>query len=207
MRGVAHISKGFICVGSSVGNVLVLSAPSPNGENIELQHNLDISKTPITAIAASDNHLVCGNESGEVFCFSVLDAFEILCKFPGDQFPCTSLCTRDDTIIASYTTGHIRIFRASISELAIEVTAHSRSITAMAIDPYLNIIASVSEDQFLHVWQFPTFNSRDNCDMDLIYSDKIENKLLTGVTFLSGIDSRIAVVSYDDDELIIYEKS
>eukprot|EP01041_Mallomonas_annulata_P006345 gene6345-12830_t len=205
MRGIAHINKGYVCVGCSTGNVLVLNAPSADGENIEMLHNLDASRSPITAIAASETLLVCANEAGEVIGFSVAEAFEVMCKFPGAHFPCTSVCTREDTIIAAYSTGHIRLFRASISELAIEVAAHSRCITALAIDPSLNVLASVSEDQYLHVWHFPTFVSRENCDMDLLFTEKIDNRLLTGVAFLNN--GKIGVTAYDEDDMIIFSKT
>jgi len=204
MRGIAHMNRGFICVGSSTGNLLVLNAPSPDGENIELLHNLDVSKSPITACAGSDSILVCGNEMGELAAFNVNDAFELMCRLPGSRFPCTSLCTRGDMIMAAYSTGHIRIYRASISELAVELAAHSRAITALCLEPSLNVMASVSEDQYLNVWSVPFFGSREDCDMELIFSERIENRLLTGVAFLN--DGRIGVAAYDEDDVIVFDK-
>lgn len=205
MRGIAHIDKGFICVGCSTGSVLVFGAPSPDGENIELQHNLDASRSPISALASSDSLLVSGNEIGEVVCFAVADAFEVQCRFAGASFPCTSICTRGDIITASYSSGHIRIFRANIKEMAVELAAHSRCITGICLEPSLNVVASVSEDQHLRVWSIPSFSTPADSDVELIFSEWVENRLFTGVSFLN--DGRIGVTAYDEDDMLVFGKA
>lgn len=203
MRGVTAIKTGFICVGSSTGNIIILKATSADGEGIELQETLETSKNAITAIHASDQLLVCANDIGDIIGFNVESAFEVKCRFSGAHFPCTSILTRFDMIIAAYSTGHIRLFRPQTSELVIEIAAHARCITGLAIHPSLNILASVSEDQFLIVWQLPANLSRAANDIDLLFSEKIDNHLLTGVAFVS--DEKIGVVSFDEDDMIMFK--
>jgi len=202
MRGIADIKVGYVCVGSSVGKVVILSTPSPDGEAIDLQQTIETSASPITALAASDTLLVCGNEAGDVFAFDVAAAFEQKCKIPGYNFPITAICTRGETITATFTSGHIRLYSARYGEMKVEVTAHLRCITAAALHSHLNLVATVSDDQFLHVWHVPDLASRSQHDLELIYSDKVENRLLTGVAFLG--EDQIGVTAFDEEDLIVF---
>ena len=202
MRGVTDINKGYVCVGSSTGNILILRTPSPDGEGIELQHTLDACRSPITALAASDDILVGGNESGEVIAFDIHNAFEIRCKFPGSRFPCTSLCIRDDTVMASYSTGHIRVFNATSCEMTIEIAAHLRNVTALALHPSMDLLASVGEDQFLLIWRIPRAQPRGSRDVELVYNEKLDNRILTGVSFMDS--NRVGVAAFDEDDLTVF---
>lgn len=50
----------------------------------------------------------------------------------------------------------------------------------------------------------PDFMSPSSRDMCIIYSDQLENRICTGAAFMN--DDRICVASYDDDDLVVYEK-
>ena len=120
-------------------------------------------------------------------------------------YPCTSLGMHGDVIIAAYSTGHIRLFRSSIREMAIELTAHARIINSIKIHPTLNMFVSCGDDQFLNVWSLPDFQSVSSKDVELLCAERIPNRLLTGVSFFG--DQKIGVVSYDEDDLIMLTRN
>lgn len=103
--------------------------------------------------------------------------------------------------------GKIRLFRPSVQELSIEISAHSRNINAITVHPTQYLAASVSDDQILHVWTLPDYSSASysSSEVNLFCSCSLENKKLTGVSFLS--DDRIGVVAYDDDELTTFSRN
>lgn len=203
-RGITYLDYGFICVGNSSGNVTVVKVNSKN-ENIQFFDNIETKPIPISCLGSSGRLVVAGNDYGDVFGFDHHANFEKVCKFNGRGFPCTSIVTREDVVIAAFTTGHIRIYRASINELAIEITAHGRCINGLALHPALDVVASVGEDQNMNVWSVPDFSSRSSREIDLLSSFVLANKKLTGVSFFN--DERIGVVAYDDDEINFFEKN
>lgn len=103
---------------------------------------------PITALATTDKYLFSGDDNGGLVQWdrSKLTALQ---HHQGSGFPLTSLIARNDVVVAGYTSGHIRLFRAgsasgavgedaggsSSSSLAVEVAAHSRCVTALDWHP------------------------------------------------------------------------
>ena len=79
----------------------------------------------------------------------------------GQGFPCTCVAVSGDVIVAGFSTGTLRIYRLSALELHMEVAAHSRCITALSVHPSATMMATVSEDTFLHIWPLPSFDSKD----------------------------------------------
>lgn len=201
-RGLTCIGE-YVCCGSSSGNILVFNCGSiSKSSDFSLVHNLESeSLIAITALSSSRSTLVAGNDEGKLFGYKVDEAFELGFTFDGTGFPCTSLQQGGNILYAAYASGHIRIFRTDIVELAIEIAAHARCITGLALHPKLNMLCSCALDQYVMVWSTPDFKSAATSNMTLIYSDSLENRLCTGVAYLSN-DS-ICVSSYDDDELFV----
>ena len=185
---------------------MVINVPSRGGEGICFFDSLDTKRDcPISTLASSSSCLAAGNENGDVYLFDQNAGFERICKFTGSGFPCTALCIKEDIVLAAYSSGHIRLFRSSLQELAVEVTAHVRTITGLSIHPTLYMAASVSEDQHMHIWTLPDFTSYASAEMDLLCSSHVENRKLTGVAFLN--DDQIGVVAYDDDEVTVFTRT
>jgi WD40 repeat protein len=205
-RGIAATENGYICTGTSGGNLIVISVPSRGGEGITFFDSLETKDSPISALCASIALVACGNDNGDIFCFDPNTAFERTCRFSGSGFPCTALCSKEDTIMAAYSSGNIRIYRTgSVQELSVEISAHARCITGLSLHPTLFIAASCGEDQHVHVWSFPDFTSYESAAIDLLSSTVIPNKKLTGISFMS--DERIGLVAYDDDEITVLAKT
>jgi len=205
-RGITGTGSGYICTGTSSGSVVVINVPARGGEGISFFDNLETKRDcPISTLASSSSVLAAGNDDGDVYIFDTSAGFECTRKFMGSGFPCTSLCVKADLVIAAYSTGHIRLYRTALKEIAAEVTAHARTITGLCIHPTLYMAVSVSEDQHMHVWTLPDFTSYASAEMDLLSTCTVENKKLTGVAFIN--DDQIGVVAYDDDEVTIYTRT
>jgi hypothetical protein len=150
------------------------------GGEVEVVHKLesrDSRDDAITATAMSTKYVITGTESSTICAFSVMEAFEKLwqCNLPSDttadRGPVTSLLIRDETVVAGFLTGHIRIYRANIGELAIEIAAHIRPVLGLSLHPRDSVFASCSEDQHLAVrthlicalWLLADVLSRSGC--------------------------------------------
>jgi WD40 repeat protein len=185
-RGIASFDHGFLCSGNSQGFISVFRVPTRDGNNIEFGDSIETKAIAISALSASSRLLVAGNDNGDIYGFDPHNAFDRVCRCVGLGYPCTSIATREDSIIASFSSGHIRTYRASLSEIAIELTAHGRAIYALALHPSLDIIASCGEDQYMNVWSVPDFSSQASSEMDLLASCCLPNKKLTGIAFASS---------------------
>ena len=215
MRGVTSLTN-CVCVGTSLGSIVVFrfNLNSP----IDTAHSKTVIMEPlysksVTVLGSSENTFCGGNENGDIFVYGTdfaLD-FHFVCKFSGAGFPCTSIACQNgtNTIIAGFSTGHIRIYRPNIAELSIEITAHVRSVTGIIIDPNDGFYATCGEDQFFQVWKIPNFTDCEYTDSlkkeCLLFCEKLDNRLCTGICFLS--ENKIAVASYDDESLITFQKN
>jgi len=206
MRGLAA-TPNALCVGTSIGSVhaFVCKSVSINSWDATLAYNMEPDHFPITTLSSFQNILAVANDSGKIFGYDSFDAYVQVFSFLGFGYPCTALVQQENVLIAGFSSGHLRVFRTDIQELAIEVTAHTRAISGLTMHPTLNILASVSPDQYLHVWEVPDFKSTSSRDLSILYSDLIENKICTGVSFLSN--EKICVATFDDEELVVYERN
>lgn len=157
MRGTA-VSNNYLCVGTSYGtlhafNADILQGSADNTLDFTLAFSLQPDHYPITAMASYQSTLSVSNESGAIFGYDTSEAFLQIYAFPGCGYPCTCLVQKDNVLIGGYSSGHIRLFRTDIQELAVEVTAHARPVTGLSLHPTLNMVVSCSQDQFLHVWE------------------------------------------------------
>lgn len=214
MRGITAVSN-CVCVGSSGGGIHVIRF-NPN-EPLAKGHvgtqTLDPAfHYPITALASSVNMMCGGNENGDLSVYDIdyKGDFTLSCKFHGKGAPLTAVCCQMDnnSIYAGFLSGHIRIYRPKIAEMSIEITAHVRSVTGIIIDPLNKFYATCGEDQFFQVWNVPNFSSENYVQElkndVLFFSELIENRLCTGLAFLP--DNKIAVASYDDESLAVFQQ-
>ena len=202
MRGACGFqsSLGVSCLalGSSVGTVYVINTAG------DVLHRLSTqSSAAISATASSARSVFCANDDGDILGFRVHDNFDTFLRMPGRGEACTALCCKGDVVIAGFVTGHIRVIRAELGELAIELAAHSRCLTALSLFPSGGAyIASVGEDQLLHVWSCPDFLTPSGSDMDLGFASRLEHCLCTGVSWLP--DGRLLVASFDEENLVVF---
>ncbi len=210
-KGIASVGD-YIYIGDSNGGITSVQL---KGQQFEvLSYSTTISGTGrqvgIMCMHASDNLLSIGNEVGEVFCFEISNLSRTPTNFFVSQqtgFSTTSICCKGDAVVTAFSSGHIRIFRVSPdrvsqgSELVVEIAAHSSCINALALHPTKYSFASCGEDGKLLIWELESSGFKIN----LVYSELLPHKLLTGATFLQ--DCKLAVSAYDDDTVNVFQPS
>ncbi|CAN0082592.1 unnamed protein product [Ectocarpus sp. 12 AP-2014] len=208
-QGIAMVPRGrnFI-VGCSDGDVFAFQAKTgPQGEACELTATLRGHCQPITCATADSECCVSGDAGGTVIVWSIAKHLERECSFDGDGTPATALCARDGSVVASYSTGHLRVFDTRRKTLAIEIAAHSRTINAMDLHPSSLLLATVGDDLFLNVWELPKCGQEGpSGQVGLVATSRVDNCLLTGVQFLVDGSHRIIGLAYDCDHLQIWHK-
>jgi WD40 repeat protein len=224
LRGITSVGASNIAIGCSNGSTFVFKVHyNRSSMTVELAHTLSSTNTArstVVAVAGSEEVLVVGHDDGEICGYDSSNNFSQTCSLVSAKEEgvmatglITSLIVNGDTIVAAYTTGHLRIYRASIEELTVEITAHVRCITGLVLHPvYRNIMVSCGEDERFHLWEFPDFMTRATSTANLISTHKVDNKLCTGVGFANvpGVDitpvDAIFVAFYDDDALAVYHQ-
>lgn len=213
--GNIHISSvsasaGYIYAGCSAGDLFVLQLPSSSAGELDLAHRLPAHRdASIWSTAASPKYILSGDEHGSIHAYGVTEAFESLWSLPLppgplSSDPVTCLAVRDETVVAGFTSGHIRVYRANLGELAVEISAHVRPITGLSLHPRECLFCTCSEDQYLSTWALPDFASRATSSVENLASQKLENKMLVGVAHLPN--DRLAVSAYDEQEILIFRK-
>ena len=193
----------FTSSGTSGGGGGGAKASSFDGSDIKLEAALPLSgaNSPVLAVAASPRVVAYGLDNGTVIFLDPSKSHSVMFKNTASLSPCSALIAKDDIVVAGFATGLIRLFRCSISEMAIEIKAHSRPVSGLTFSPRNAYFASCGEDQIVNVWDFPDFSTRANSSLNNIQSIKLQNQYLTGITFISH--DKIGVASYDDDFITI----
>jgi WD40 repeat protein len=207
MRGIDATGNDLV-VGCSNGHVLVFDCSTGlQTGSFPLLHTLTTESNAVQSLGASATTLAVGDDHGNLFVYLVQEAYrQSNIVFRGTGSPITSLVVCEDVVVAGYTTGHIRLFRTDdVNELAIEITAHTRAVTGLAIQPSTQLVASVSADQYVHVWSIPTFRSKANSSVNCVFTDMIENHMCTGVAFMG--ETRLCVSSYDEEEVFFFSRA
>lgn len=68
--------------------------------------------------------------------------------------PCTGLAFHPScaAIVASFGSGHVRIFSLDSNSVSVEIAAHARPVTALHIHPTLPLALTTSEDAWIRCW-------------------------------------------------------
>lgn len=204
MRGVVA-SRDFLCFGSSLGSIVVFNCDHlVDGHDFPLTHTINTENVPISHLAMAGHLLAAANDNGRIFLYRSDEAFVEAHNFNGGGFPCTAIAMNDQLLIAGFSSGHIRLYRTDIFELSIELTAHTRTISGLVLNSAGTMFVSCSQDQYVHVWSVPDLRSRGGMSMIKLFSELLEDRICTGVAFMSG--DKIAVTSYDEEEIVILHK-
>ena len=196
--------NNLIFIGDSSGMITVVSHENGNFKTI---NEILTSGFAITCMGVSQSAFVACNEIGQVFCFENSGKFNLLSKFNGSNFSAVSVCVKNNLVFVAFSNGNISLFRLSNEtygshEILADISAHSRCINALTLHPNKNILASGSEDGYVHMWEFSEFEISVSPEINLVYSDHLVNQLITGITFFQ--DGRFGVVSYDYDIMTVY---
>eukprot|EP00640_Fibrocapsa_japonica_P003449 CAMPEP_0113941584 /NCGR_PEP_ID=MMETSP1339-20121228/7470_1 /TAXON_ID=94617 /ORGANISM="Fibrocapsa japonica" /LENGTH=318 /DNA_ID=CAMNT_0000945773 /DNA_START=178 /DNA_END=1134 /DNA_ORIENTATION=- /assembly_acc=CAM_ASM_000762 len=208
VRGVCSIPRGdFLFVGCHTGDILVISVQMVDDDRIEFLESLAGHPAPVTCLASSQIYLASGDDRGGIFVWSLIEGFNRLQTIEGEGHPVTSLAVRENLLVASYSTGLLRMYNISTGLVVAEVTAHSRCINAIDMHPDQLILASVSDDTFLNVWAVPDLDAPGDPEVSLLYSESVGDFTLTGVAFIPDGSNRIAASAYDYDGMHIWNRA
>jgi len=208
-RGIAAVPYGsYIFVGTFTGDLIIISAQMEEDDRIEFLEAVPGHAAPISALAASQLHVVSADDEGSIIIRDVLEGFQPLHTIQGQGMPVTSLAIREDLLVASYNTGHLRFFLLSTGSMIAEIAAHSRCINALDIHPEQPLLASIGDDTYLNIWTLPeTDEGAQGEGMTLLFSEQVHDKLLTGVSFLNHETRHIATSAYDCDGLPLWGRT
>lgn len=74
------------------------------------------------------------------------------------SFACTSLDTLDEYLLSAFGNGTISIYNLKKGKKMIDIAAHARWIHSISVKN--NLLASVSEDCYLRIWQLNEINNQ-----------------------------------------------
>ncbi|GLE03275.1 hypothetical protein PINS_up012165 [Pythium insidiosum] len=206
-RGIAAIdsNRPAIAIGSAVGKIFILakekSSKATSDHDFDVVEKLSEHKDAIQSLACSANGglLASCDDSGTILIRNPEDAFEVLHRIPGDNFPATSLrFTPSGTLLGGYLTGLLRVFRSTDFHVHAEIAAHSRAVTA--IDVSDDLVVSVGEDTFMNVWELS--GKKEAPRIQLVSSHCVSNDLLTGVVFVGA--KSVMTAAYDTTHLKLW---
>ncbi|KAJ0396798.1 hypothetical protein P43SY_007694 [Pythium insidiosum] len=206
-RGIAAIdsNRPAIAVGSAVGKIFVLAKEKASKATAD--HDFDVveklgeHKEAIQSMACSAKGglLASCDDSGTILVRNPEDAFEVVHRIPGDNYPATSLrFTPDGALVGGYLSGLLRVFRGTDFHVHAEIAAHSRAVTA--IDVSDDLVVSVGEDTFVNVWELS--GKKEAPRIKLVSSHSVPNDLLTGVAFVGA--KSIITAAYDTTHLKLW---
>ncbi|KAJ9458013.1 Katanin p80 WD40 repeat-containing subunit B1 [Diplonema papillatum] len=202
-RGMCSIPQGngtTLLLGHSNGDISVLNFEGAECSVIKTlsKHEDNVSDVACGTTDAGSTVVASADISGELILWS--ENFDLVAQasFSGDT--ATSLHVFGSFVAASFGSGLIRLYNAHDCSVAIEIAAHARWINAMTYSPSHDLLASVSEDMLLCLWQMP---SKSNGGKVTLHSYKLlKDCLLTGVRF---VNSQLVVTAYDWDRLYLFD--
>lgn len=83
------------------------------------------------------------------------------------------------------------------------MSAHSRVINAVACHPSKSVFATCSDDTFMQVFEV-SGDRLDKIDVNLILGSRVNDYMLTGVTFGGEGNNSVIAVPYDFKTLVVW---
>ncbi|XP_060103213.1 WD repeat-containing protein 54 [Heteronotia binoei] len=209
-RGIAATGQRFVCVGTSLGCVLVFDIPC-KGTNVTLSEVLEEHRGAVTDIAAElcerpegRLDLVTADDSGELCSWRSGEEFQLVSKIPASGCSCSSVRLWNGVIVAGYGSGHIRLYEAASGTLRAEVAAHARWIYALDVAPLSGKLLSGAEDSFVEVWGLAYNPDTEEIEIKHCQRECVTDTQICGARFCDPEGRTFAVTGYDLSEIIRY---
>jgi hypothetical protein len=155
-------------------------------------------------------HSTCSTTLGYCRCLFVLLVDLSITQFIHSNFVLTRSPNQIIPLLA-------RMIAVPECVLLMEVAGHSRSVGALAAWRGLGgatLLASVGEDTFLHVWALSSTSSSSNVDsnsndgsaneVELVYSDRPEDAVFTGVCVAGDGSNRIFASAHGEGAIRVW---
>ncbi|NWV00704.1 WDR54 protein, partial [Upupa epops] len=209
-RGIATAAGHFICVGTSLGSVLVFDIP-PKGTNVTLSEVLEQHHAPITDIAAEQGQapdgagdLVTADDDGTLCLWRTGEEFALLGRIADVGCSCPSVKLWNGIVAAGYGNGQIRLYEAASGALRAQINAHARWINALDLAPETGKLLSGAEDSFVHVWQLSRNPETYDIEVQHCQSESVTDIQVCGARFCDPRGTSFAVTGYDLSEIFRY---
>lgn len=208
VRGVTTVktSSGaeLVCVGSCAGPIYCFEL-----SGLSFRHTATVTEhvEPITDLCSelsgkqgestsTNNKLVSTDESGKVIIWDANSSSQLTRSnvIEGDGEPCVATVVRGNRLVCAYASGLLRFFDLNTTTKWMEICAHSRYLSALAIHPTRDLIATSSEDTTINVWTLPEVGQKAEVVLSAIWADS----MICGVVF-SG--DGVAACAYDTNEI------
>jgi len=119
----------------------------------------------------------------------------------------TGLAVMRTHLICTSVLGLVHVYHIDSGQLLIDVAAHARCITGLAIAYDTKMFATVSEDSFVRVWKLSQKGKeQDSVDLTCMYSYSITDAPLTGVCFNDHPGTSFCVSAYDYATVFYFKK-
>jgi len=186
---VVGTSKGSLVLAQaqSLDQYVVMSEGQPAGPASAVT---DLCFNPLSDTVVSTHH------DGEMRVWMVNPAgcYENPSVLPATGQAPVRVVALGSRLLVAYGPGTFCLFDAISYDLQVEVTAHARWLTGLAVREELGFVATVGEDTMLNVWQVDASTGQ----VGLQHSSVVTDKLLTGVCFSN---TGLVVSAYDASEL------
>jgi len=107
----------------------------------------------------------------------------------------------DNLFAVGYANGSVRLISPSGSILC-QLSAHSRSLNALACHPTKSVFATCSDDSFVHIFEL-VGDKLDKLDLNLLLSSRVNDHILVGVAFGGDGNNSLVVAPYDYKTIVV----
>lgn len=111
--------------------------------------------------------------------------------------------SRNGVACVGYLTGHLRMFNIATQALQVEITAHTRAISALAVHPTDNQVVCVGEDTCVSCWSIPTDTVKGVAHLLIL---RLNQSILTGAVYCGENSGHMAVTCFDSRFISVIEQ-
>jgi WD40 repeat protein len=224
-----------VLVGTAMGDVLVFEFDGESFRKTDDDVSMASSAVPVADCASEVDSrrgafppdstarvdeqcvAVTANDAGLVVAWDVLSSDSLQKIFsiqrPG---PIVSLAARNGVVVIAESGGVLSFASTTTKRVFCETQAHARFLSAAALHPRRDIVATVAEDGTIAVWGMPSeiLDTNDDDDKNEIAETSLPKSLfaarwpdgmLTGVAFCGDGDDALAVCAYDETEIVAWQ--
>jgi len=211
-RGITCVRSKYICVGSSTGEVFIITPHKSSFQLLKTRHDHDVA---ITSLSATDHpsyevNFVSGDEKGAVFCYNFSEEGSIsnVSQSTSDGIPCTSVKIADNNmVIAGYMTGYIDLINSLNGVKLARINAHARILTSLDVTRKTSngnvYVISASEDTFIRVWEI---SNTTKLQVKQIWSHTLHDVQPCGVKFCDQQANSFLTSCYDSKEVLQFSR-
>lgn len=186
-----------IIMGTSAGGLAVAQAQAPDRYVAlpECMPTAAVSEINDVCFCAAINAVVSAHANGELVAWTPSETGSYDCGsvVPQSMEAPVRVAAMGARLLVAYGPGTIRLYDAPSWDLQVELVAHARWTTGVAVLEETAQVATVGEDTVLNVWVIDPVTG----EVSVQHSSVIADKLLTGVALHSA---GAAVTAYDAAE-------